>query len=109
MNICRRSFLGGAISLSALAGCRMPKSLFLLNNSCRFEFGDDDKFVFFAISDWHRTFKKSDTDREIAFFKRAVAKYSPKLVVFGGDNISHRQNKIGLFEELMEPVVDIFK
>ena len=109
VNIARRSFLGSAISLSLLAGCRMPKSLFSLDKSFRFEFGDDDKFVFFAVSDWHRTFKTSDTDREIAFFKRAVAKYSPKLVVFGGDNVSHCQNKIGLFEDLMEPVIDAFK
>lgn len=109
MNIPRRSFLGGSLALGALTGCRMTGGLFASHAAPRFEFGPDGRFKFFMIADWHRSKGRSDTEREIAFFKRAVEKHSPELVVFAGDNVCSRQNKCGLYEELMSPVVEAFK
>ena len=77
----------------------------------RFEFGEDGTFTFLMIADWHRRTGKSNTAREIAVFRKAVARFKPALVVFGGDNVSGGTDcsKRGVFEKLMEPVMAEFK
>lgn len=92
-----------------MAGCTTAGRFIGLGGRKRFEFDSDGKFVFLAIADWHRRKGKSNTERELAFFNKAVTRYNPGLVVFAGDNVCCRQNKRGLFEELMTPVVDAFK
>ena len=77
----------------------------------RFEFDEDGTFTFLMISDWHRRTGKSDTAREVALFRNAVARFRPSLVVFGGDNVSGGTgcSRRGVFEELMTPVMAEFK
>lgn len=41
----------------------------------RFEFGEDGTFTFLMIADWHRRTGKSNTAREIAVFRKAVARF----------------------------------
>ncbi len=75
----------------------------------RFEFGENGTFTFLMISDWHRKRGRSDTAREIALLRTAISRFSPSLVVFGGDNISPGENGRGVFENLMAPVMAEFK
>ena len=77
----------------------------------RFEFGEDGTFTFLMIADWHRRTRKSNTARELAVFRKAVARFKPALVVFGGDNVSGGTgcSKRGVFEDLMKPVMAEFK
>lgn len=70
------------------------------------EFGDDGTFTFLIVSDWHRLKDRSNTDREIALFKKALARFKPSLVVFGGDNSHTWQNRKTVFADLMKPVID---
>ena len=97
----RREFLIGVLAAAQTAaangaGLDMPTGSSPLESegavkpdgAGRFEFGKDGTFTFLMITDWHRRTKRSDTAREIALFCKAVARFSPSLVVFGGDNIS---------------------
>jgi len=114
MEISRRKFVLGASAVLSSpmfaagddAGAK-PKS----GGVKRFEFGEDGTFTFLMVADWHRRVRKSNTAREIAVFRKAVARFKPALVVFGGDNVSGGTggNKRGVFEELMTPVMAEFK
>jgi hypothetical protein len=70
----------------------------------RFEFGRGGTFTFLMISDWHRRSGRCDTPREMALLRRALERFRPALVVFGGDNVSC-DNRRGTFERLMEPAM----
>lgn len=74
----------------------------------RLEFGDDGSFTFLIVSDWHR-YKASDTEREMALFQKALARFKPSLVVFGGDNCHSWQNRKTVFADLMAPVVEALR
>ena len=114
MEITRRNFMLGAgavLTTPAFAAGDeaggKPKS----GGVKRLEFGEDGTFTFLMIADWHRRTGKSNTARELAVFRKAVARFRPSLVVFGGDNVSGGTgcSKRGVFEKLMEPVMAEFK
>ena len=77
-----------------------------LARPARFEFGRDGMFTFLMISDLHRRPGKSDLAREGALLHKAIVRFRPSLIVFGGDNVTNRR---GVFEELMTPVVEELK
>ena len=115
MEISRRKFMLGAgavLSTPAFAvGNNVSEKIPTAGGVKRFEFGEDGTFTFLMIADWHRRTRKSNTAREIAVFRKAVARFKPALVVFGGDNVSGGTgcSKRGVFEELMKPVMAEFK
>ena len=91
MEITRRNFMLGAgaiLSTPAFAAGNDVGGNSKSGGVKRFEFGEDGTFTFLMIADWHRRTRKSNTAREIAVFRKAVARFKPALVVFGGDNVS---------------------
>ena len=112
-NISRRQFLlgAGAVLATPALAAESKGGVIEADEVKRFEFGDDGMFTFLMVSDWHRRTGKSNTAREIAVFRKAVVRFRPSLVVFGGDNVSGGTgcNKRGVFEELMTPVLAEFK
>lgn len=114
MEITRRKFMLGAgavLATTAFAAEGDAGGKPTPGGVKRFEFGEDGTFTFLMIADWHRRTGKSNTAREIAVFRKAVARFRPALVVFGGDNVSGGTggSKRGVFEKLMEPVMAEFK
>lgn len=107
----RRSFIkGGAMALAAAALPGCASWPFASPYRKRFDFNEDGTLTFFMLADWHLRMNHIGGHKGfLGNFKRSLLRYKPAFVVFAGDNLNTDENKVGSFEALMKPFVDVLK